>query len=214
MAKISEMSRRELVTFLVANDVLSARVRAKPFDTEELLSVALKAKKALKAGKKVKPLVDAAPSKAKAEKPAKKAKAEKPAKKAKAEKPAKKAKKAKGKKAAPELASPIKDKLNRTQLIDHITEMVNEQGLELDKKQVKIVVEAIGDTLVGSIRKKGCGEFMFPGLFKVVTISKPATKKRKGINPFTKEPCIFKAKPATVKVKIRPMKKIKDAALS
>jgi nucleoid DNA-binding protein len=53
---------------------------------------------------------------------------------------------------------------------------------------------------------------MLPGLLKITVTSVPAKKARKGINPFTGQETIFKAKPATVKVKVRPMKKLKDAA--
>jgi nucleoid DNA-binding protein len=53
---------------------------------------------------------------------------------------------------------------------------------------------------------------MLPGLFKITVTKVPAKPERQGINPFTGEPTTFKAKPATVKVKVRPMKKLKDAA--
>jgi hypothetical protein len=44
-----------------------------------------------------------------------------------------------------------------------------------------------------------------------VVIKKPAPKERKGINPFTKEPTVFKAKPARKVLKARPVKAAKDA---
>ena len=56
-------------------------------------------------------------------------------------------------------------------------------------------------------------EFVLPGVLKINTIKKPAVKARKGINPFTKEEVMFKAKPATTVVKVRPLKKLKDMAL-
>lgn len=59
---------------------------------------------------------------------------------------------------------------------------------------------------------KGAGEFTLPGLFKVAAIQVPATKKRFGKNPFTGVDQWFAAKPASVKVKVRPLKKLKDAA--
>jgi len=52
---------------------------------------------------------------------------------------------------------------------------------------------------------------VLPGFAKFVVIKKPATKARKGINPFTKEPTMFKAKPARKLVRARPVKAIKDA---
>jgi hypothetical protein len=63
-----------------------------------------------------------------------------------------------------------------------------------------------------SISKKGAGSFTLPGLLKISAINVPAKPKRKGINPFTKEEQWFAAKPASVKVKVRPLKKLKDAA--
>lgn len=69
------------------------------------------------------------------------------------------------------------------------------------------------NTVVGSIHKKGAGEFTLPGLFKVSATQVAATKKRFGKNPFTGQEQWFAAKPASVKVKIRPLKKLKDAAL-
>ena len=55
------------------------------------------------------------------------------------------------------------------------------------------------------------GTFLLPGFAKFVVIKKPATKERKGINPFTKEPAVFKAKPARKVVRARPVKAAKDA---
>ena len=67
--------------------------------------------------------------------------------------------------------------------------------------------------MAGSVHKNGSGTFMLPGLLKVTAVKVPAKPKRKGINPFTKIEQWFAAKPATVKVKVRPLKRLKDAAL-
>ena len=56
------------------------------------------------------------------------------------------------------------------------------------------------------------GEFTLPGMLKITTVSKPAKKARKGINPFTGEETMFKAKPASIAVKVRPLKKLKEFA--
>jgi hypothetical protein len=72
---------------------------------------------------------------------------------------------------------------------------------------------ALEATAVGSLSKKGLGEFTLPGLLKVVAVKIPAKAKRFGMNPFTKTEQWFPAKPATVRVKVRPLKKLKDAAL-
>ena len=67
--------------------------------------------------------------------------------------------------------------------------------------------------VASSVHKKGAGSFTLPGLLKITTVNVPAKPKRKGINPFTKEEQWFAAKPATTKLKVRPLKKLKDAAL-
>jgi DNA-binding protein HU-beta len=69
------------------------------------------------------------------------------------------------------------------------------------------------DTPSSIMPKKGkkTGVFFVPGFAKFVVIKKPATKARKGINPFTKEPTIFKAKPSRKVIRARPVKAVKDA---
>ncbi len=103
---------------------------------------------------------------------------------------------------------PIKESLNKTGLVNHLA-----QASSVEPKAVKAVLAALEGTMVASINKKGAGAFVLPGLLKVTAVNVPAKKARKGINPFTKEETIFKAKPATVKLKVRPLKKLKDAAL-
>ncbi|MBX7168291.1 MAG: HU family DNA-binding protein [Pirellulales bacterium] len=80
----------------------------------------------------------------------------------------------------------------------------------LTKKQVGAVVEGLGELMVKSLGKKGPGKFVVPGLMRVKVVRKPATKARKGINPFTGEETMFKAKPARNVVKISPLKGLKD----
>ena len=63
-----------------------------------------------------------------------------------------------------------------------------------------------------SLKKRAVGEFTLPVLMKITTVKKPARKARKGINPFTGEETTFAAKPASVAVKVRPLKKMKDFA--
>jgi nucleoid DNA-binding protein len=83
---------------------------------------------------------------------------------------------------------------------------------ELSRKQVASVFEALSGEIKNAVGKKGPGIFTVPGLMKITVIQKPATKARKGINPFTKEEQMFKAKPARKVVKIRPLKSLKDMA--
>ena len=81
---------------------------------------------------------------------------------------------------------------------------------ELSRKQVSSVFDALGEQIKHAVGKKGPGVFAVPGLMKITVINKPATKARKGINPFTKEEQVFKAKPARKVLKIRPLKGLKD----
>lgn len=84
------------------------------------------------------------------------------------------------------------------------------EATELSKKQVSAVFDALGVEIEKSLGKRGPGAFTVPGLCKIVVQRKPATKERKGINPFTGEEQVFKAKPARNVVKCRPLKALKD----
>lgn len=95
--------------------------------------------------------------------------------------------------------------LNKTQLIEKL--VAGSDGLT--KKQVKGLLEGLAGLAHKELKKTGT--FVLPGLAKFVVVKKPATKARKGINPFTKEPTVFKAKPARKTIKIRPVKAAKDA---
>ena len=80
----------------------------------------------------------------------------------------------------------------------------------VSKKEVAAVFETMSAMMAADLSKNGAGVFNVPGLMKVTVQRKPATKARKGINPFTKEETIFKAKPARNVVKVRPLKGLKD----
>ena len=139
--------------------------------------------------------------------PAKKAVAKKaPAKKAPAKKAAPKAKAA-PKKAAPKKVTAIKERYTKTQILNQIAD-----NTELPKKDVQAVLDELSNVIEGHIKKRSVGEFVLPGLFKIVTVKKPARRARKGINPFTGEETTFAAKPASTTVKVRPLKKLKDMA--
>ena len=83
---------------------------------------------------------------------------------------------------------------------------------ELSRKQVASVFDALGAQIKNAVGKKGPGVFVVPGLMKLMVIQKPAVPARQGINPFTKEPTTFKAKPARKVVKVRPLKALKEMA--
>jgi hypothetical protein len=72
------------------------------------------------------------------------------------------------------------------------------------------VLDGLSDVIEAHIKKNAVGVFVLPGLMKISTVRKPATKARKGINPFTKEEVMFKAKPASTAVRVRPLKKLND----
>jgi len=80
----------------------------------------------------------------------------------------------------------------------------------LSKKQVASVFDALQDLFGKELGKKGPGQFVMPGMFKVKVVNKPATKARPGFNPATKQPIMIKAKPARKAIKIMPLKALKD----
>ena len=82
----------------------------------------------------------------------------------------------------------------------------------LTKKDVSGVLDALSVMIGKNIGKRGPGVFSVPGLVKIKVVRKPATKARKGINPFTGEETMFKAKPARNVVKVQPLKALKDMA--
>ena len=80
----------------------------------------------------------------------------------------------------------------------------------LTRKQVAAVFDGLTGLISQSLGKKGPGLFTVPGLLKLKVVRKPATKEREGINPFTGEKMIFKAKPARNVVKALPLKNLKS----
>ncbi|RLP56172.1 MAG: integration host factor [Ketobacter sp.] len=120
-------------------------------------------------------------------------------------------KKAAAKKAAPAAAprkiTAVKEAMTKTQILNSIAE-----STELSRKQVQSVLDELGVLVESHVKPRAVGHFTIPGLMKVMVVRKPATKARKGINPFNGEETIFKAKPARNVVKVRPLKKLKDMA--
>ena len=98
--------------------------------------------------------------------------------------------------------------MSKSELIQRIVEG---HANEIARKDVKGVIEAVAE--IGHKELKKTGAFVMPGLAKFIVIKKPATKARQGINPFTKEPTVFKAKPARKIVRARPVKAAKDAGI-
>jgi len=126
--------------------------------------------------------------------------------------PAKKAaKKAPAKKAAAPArkVTAITEKMTKSQILASLADSTG-----LTKKQVGSVMDEMHTLMERSIKKRSVGEFTVPGIMKITTVKKPARKARKGINPFTGEQTTFKAKPASIAVKVRPLKKLKELAAS
>jgi nucleoid DNA-binding protein len=103
--------------------------------------------------------------------------------------------------------SPIKDTFTKASLAAHVAERAG-----VEPKAAKAVLAALEDTILGSVHKKGAGEFTLSGLLKIVVQAVPAKKKRFGKDPFTGQERWFPAKPASVRIKARALKKLKDAA--
>jgi nucleoid DNA-binding protein len=115
-------------------------------------------------------------------------------------------KKAPQKKATPtRKITAVKKPMTKSEIIGEIA-----LNTELNKKQVSSVFDELAILIERHIKKRAPGQMSLPGLLKIEVKRKPATKARKGINPFTGEETIFKAKPARKVVKIRPLKKVKD----
>jgi nucleoid DNA-binding protein len=119
------------------------------------------------------------------------------------------AKKPAAKKAAKPAASskPVKGVMSKSDLARHLADASGVEG-----KSVKAVLAALESTILGAVSKKGAQQFVLPGLLKITSVAVAAKPKRFGKDPFTGAERWFPAKPASVKVKVRPLKKVKDAA--
>ena len=126
---------------------------------------------------------------------------------AKAKKSARKPAKKPARRAAPKAPQSIKTVLTKSALVAHLAE-----AAQVAAKDARALLAALENAILASIGRKSAGTVMLPGLLKITVTSVAARPARKGVNPFTGEPTTFKARPATVKVKVRAMKKLKDAA--
>ena len=97
-------------------------------------------------------------------------------------------------------------RLNKSQFV---TALAEKSGL--DKKQATAALDTLNAIVAQQLGKQGPGEVLIPGLLKLNVIEKPATRKHEGVNPFTKEPMIYKAKAAHKVIKVRLLKALKDA---
>ncbi|TMB05574.1 MAG: DNA-binding protein, partial [Deltaproteobacteria bacterium] len=83
------------------------------------------------------------------------------------------------------------------------------QHVGIHRRDVAAVFHIMGSMIKADLSKNGSGVFKVPGLLRITVQRKPATKERQGINPFTKEPMTFKAKPARNVVRVRPLQALK-----
>ncbi|HEX7036438.1 MAG TPA: HU family DNA-binding protein [Pseudomonadales bacterium] len=130
-----------------------------------------------------------------------------PAKKAATKKAAarKAAKKAPAKKAPAKKAGPVTQKMTKTGILNELAART-----ELTRKQVDTLLTELESLIERHISKRGVGEFTLPGLLKVRAVKRPATKKRMGRNPATGEEIVIPAKPATTRVRVTPLKRLKE----
>ncbi len=112
-------------------------------------------------------------------------------------------------KPAASVVKAVRDPFTRTVLMDNIA-----LSTGLSKKQVSSVFDQLRSVMEGHIKKGSAQVFTLPGLLKVKVIRKPATRARKGINPFTGLETTFKAKPARNVVKVQPLKALKDMVVA
>jgi len=97
-------------------------------------------------------------------------------------------------------------RMNKSQFVAALAEKSG-----LDKKQATSALDTINTIVAQQLGKQGPGEVLIPGLLKLSIVDKPATPKHEGINPFTKQPMTYKAKPARKVIRVRTLKALKDA---
>ncbi|NKB62290.1 MAG: DNA-binding protein [Gammaproteobacteria bacterium] len=102
-----------------------------------------------------------------------------------------------------------KEPLNKTEIINTLAE-----DTQLSKKEVKAVLDSLGNLINAHVCPRSAGVFKLPGMMKIQVIKKPATKAKKGVpNPFRPgETMDVAAKPASKKIKVIPLKQLKDMA--
>jgi nucleoid DNA-binding protein len=101
----------------------------------------------------------------------------------------------------------VKDPLTKGGIINAVMDMTG-----LAKKDVVSTLDSFAKVIELHVKSRGPGKFTMPGLLKITVVKKPAKPARKGVNPFTGEEVMFKAKPAHKVVKIKALKKLKEMA--
>ena len=108
-------------------------------------------------------------------------------------------------KAKPAVTTAFRAPLTKSQLLTALSETTG-----VPKKQTAAVLQELSAVISRHLKKGAAGVFTLPGLVKIKTLSKPARKARKGVNPFTGEEMMFKAKPASIVVKVQALKALKS----
>lgn len=109
------------------------------------------------------------------------------------------------KKTTAKKSAPAKKPMTKSEIYSQLSAKT-----DLSKREIGDVFDALNGLVKKNVGRRGPGVFTLPGLMKIKVVKKPATKSRKGTNPFTGEPMTFKAKPARKAVKVQPLKGLKD----
>ena len=99
----------------------------------------------------------------------------------------------------------VKKPPTKSEILNRISEDTN-----LTRKEVASVLTSLEGLIAKELKPRGAGYFNLPGLMKIKVVKKPARKARKGVNPFTGEEMMFKAKPASKGIKVLPLKGLKS----
>lgn len=99
----------------------------------------------------------------------------------------------------------VKTKMTKTAILNELAEKT-----ELSRKQVASVLDELEILIERHIKKRGAGEFTLPGLLKIRSVKRPATKKRLGRNPATGEEIMIGPKPASIRVRVTALKRLKE----
>jgi nucleoid DNA-binding protein len=101
----------------------------------------------------------------------------------------------------------VSDRFSKTQIISELA-----ANTQMTRKQVNSVLDELAVVVERHVKKRSVGEFVLAGLIKIHTVKRPAKKSYKGTNPFTGKQTTFKARPASVAVKVHALKGLKDMA--
>jgi len=102
-------------------------------------------------------------------------------------------------------SSSVKKPPTKSEILNSIAD-----DTELSRKEVSSVLDSLESLIAKELKPRGAGYFNLPGLLKIKVVKKPARKARKGVNPFTGEEMMFKAKPASKGIKVLPLKGLKS----